>query len=160
MQRALQTAEPDLPYVDVETLADRIGTLWRSWQLGAAMFTAFGLLALIIAALGLYAVTAYSVRQRTQEIGIRIALGAQRSDVVWLAVRQALRATAIGAGAGLLAALVLSRTVHALLFEVQPADPLTLAGSIGLLLVVAAVAAFVPAHWAAQADPVEALRHE
>jgi putative ABC transport system permease protein len=160
VQRALQSAEPDLPYVHVESLADRIAPFWRSWQLGAAMFTAFGVLALVIAALGLYAVTAYGVTQRTQEIGVRMALGAQRGDVVRLAVGQALRATAIGAGAGLLAALVLSRAVRALLFQVQPADPATLAASIALLLVVAAAAAFVPARRAAQVDPMEALRCE
>jgi putative ABC transport system permease protein len=160
VQRALQTAEPDLPYVRVEPLADRIAPLWRSWQLGAGMFTAFGLLALVIAALGLYAVTAYGVSQRTQEIGVRMALGAQRGDVVRLAVRQALRASAIGAGVGLIAALLLSRAMRALLFRVQPADPAALVGSVGLLLVVAAAAAFVPARRAARVDPVEALRSE
>jgi putative ABC transport system permease protein len=160
VQRALQTAEPDLPYVRVESLADRLVPLWRSWRLGATMFTAFGLLALVIAALGLYAVTAYGVTQRTQEIGVRMALGAQRRDVVRLAVWQALRATAIGAGVGLLAALLLSRVVRALLFQVQPADPATLVASIGLLLVVATAAAFVPARRAARVDPMEALRCE
>jgi hypothetical protein len=160
VQRALQTAEPDLPYVRVESLADRLVPLWRSWRLGASMFTAFGLLALTIAALGLYAVTAYGVTQRTQEIGVRMALGAQRSDVVRLAVWQALRATATGAGAGLIAAAVLSRAVRALLFRVQPADPATLVASIALLLAVAAAAAFVPARRAAQVDPMEALRCE
>jgi len=133
---------------------------WRPWRLGAAMFTAFGLLALAIAALGLYAVTAYGVQQRTQEIGVRMALGAQGRDVVRLAVWQALRPAAIGAGAGLLAAMVLGRAVRALLFQVQPVDPATLVASIGLLLVVAAAAAFVPARRAARVDPMEALRCE
>jgi predicted permease len=160
VRRALQSAEPDLPYVRVESLVDRLVPLWRPWRLGAAMFTGFGLLALVIAALGLYAVTAYSVTQRTQEIGVRMALGAQRRDVVWLAVWQALRATAIGAGAGLLAALLLSRVVRALLFQVQPADPATFVAGIGLLLVVAVAAAFVPARRAARVDPMEALRCE
>jgi ABC-type antimicrobial peptide transport system permease subunit len=124
------------------------------------MFSAFGLLALVIAALGLYAVTAYGVTQRTQEIGVRMALGAQSGDVVRLAVGQALRATAMGAGAGLVAALLLSRAVRALLFQVQPADPATLVAGIGLLLAVAAVAAFLPARRAARVDPMEALRAE
>jgi len=160
VQRALQTAEPDLPFVRVESLADRLVPRWRPWRLGAAMFTAFGLLALAIAALGLYAVTAYGVQQRTQEIGVRMALGAQGRDVVRLAVWQALRPAAIGAGAGLLAAMVLARAVRALLFQVQPVDPATLVASIGLLLVVAAAAAFVPARRAARVDPMEALRCE
>jgi ABC-type antimicrobial peptide transport system permease subunit len=160
VHRALQTAEPDLPYVHVENLADRIAPLWRSWRLGATMFTAFGLLALTIAALGLYAVTAYGVTQRTQEIGVRMALGAQHGDVVRLAVGQALRATAIGAGIGLVAALALARAVRALLFRVQPADPATLVAGVGLLLAIAAVAAFLPARRAARVDPMEALRAE
>ncbi len=160
VQRALQTAEPDLPYVRVESLAERLVPMWRPWRLGAVMFTAFGLLALVIAALGLYAVTAYGVTQRTQEIGVRMALGAHRSDVVWLAVSQALRATALGAGAGLLAALLLARALQALLFQVQPFDPATLVVSVGLSLAVAAAAALVPARRAARVDPMEALRCE
>jgi predicted permease len=160
VQRTLQRAEADLPYVRVESLADRLVPLWRSWRLGAVMFTAFGLLALSIAALGLYAVTAYGVTQRTQEIGVRMALGARRRDVVRLVMWQALRAAAVGAGMGLLAALLLSRVIRALLFRVQPADPATLVASVGLLLVVASVAAFVPARRAARVDPMEALRCE
>jgi len=160
VQRALQVAERDLPYVSVESLVDRIAPMWRSWRLGATLCTVFGLLALAIAALGLYAVTAYGVTQRTQEIGVRMALGAQRSDVVWLAVGQALRATAIGAGAGLLAAVLLARAVRALLFQVQPVDPATLVAGIALLLVVTAAAALMPARRAAQVDPMEALRCE
>jgi predicted permease len=160
VRHALQAGEPDLPYVHVESLADRLVPLWRSWRLGAVVFSAFGLLALTIAALGLYAVTAYGVTQRTQEIGVRMAFGAQRSDVISLAVWQALRATTIGAGAGLLAAVLLARAVRALLFQVQPVDPATLVAGIGLLLVVAAAAAFMPARRAAHVDPMEALRCE
>ncbi len=160
VQRALQTAEPGLPYVHVQSLADRIAPLWRSWRLGASMFTAFGVLALTIAALGLYAVTAYGVTQRTQEIGVRMALGARRGDVVRLVVAQALRATVMGAAIGLVVALALSRAVRTLLFQVQPADPATLVVSIALLLAVAAAAAFVPARRAARVDPMEALRYE
>jgi ABC-type antimicrobial peptide transport system permease subunit len=146
--------------VRVRTLVDAIAPQWRSWQLGAAMLTAFGLLALVIASLGLYGVTAYGVAQRTQEIGVRIALGAGRRDVVGLAVAQALRATAAGAVIGIALALALGRAVASLLFGVKPADPAAVAGSIVVLLAVAALAAWLPARRAAAIDPMEALRYE
>ncbi len=160
LQHALQAAEPDLPYVHVQSLAQRIAPQWRSWRLGAAMFTAFGLLALIIAALGLYAVTAYGVAQRTQEIGVRMALGAQRGDVLRLAVAQAVGATVIGAVIGLLVALGLSRAVRALLFEVRPGDPGAVLAAVAVMLMVAAAASAIPARRAARVDPMEALRYE
>jgi putative ABC transport system permease protein len=160
VRHALQAAEPDLPYVHVESLGQRIAPQWRSWRLGATMFTAFGLLALLIAGLGLYAVTAYGVTQRTQEIGVRMALGAQQRHVVRLAVAQATRAAAAGTVTGLVAALLLSRALRALLFEVAPGDPTALVAGIALLLAVAAAAAFVPARRAAKVDPMEALRYE
>jgi putative ABC transport system permease protein len=160
VQRTLQRTEPNLPYVSVRSLAEAVAPQWRSWRLGATMFTAFGLLALVIAALGLYAVTSYGVGQRTQEIGVRIALGAQRAQVIRLVVAQSVRAAAIGAAIGLGAALVLGRAVAALLFDVKPADALSVLGAVATLLAVAAVAAWVPARRAAQIDPMEALRHE
>ena len=160
VQRALQRAEPNLPYVSVRSLAEAVAPQWRSWRLGATMFTAFGLLALAIAALGLYAVTAYGVTQRTQEIGVRIALGAQRPHVVRLVVTQAARATAIGAAVGLVIALGLGRAVVALLFDVKPVDGISVLGAVATLLAVSGVAAFFPARRAARIDPMEALRYE
>ncbi|HTT67553.1 MAG TPA: ADOP family duplicated permease [Gemmatimonadales bacterium] len=160
VQHALQVSEPDLPYVQVQTLADRIAPQWRSWQLGATMLSLFGLLALVIASLGLYGVTAYGVAQRTQEIGVRIALGAGRRDVVGLAVTQAVRATAVGAAIGMLLAFALGRAVAALLFGVKPLDPLSILGGVAVLLTVAAVAAYLPARRAAGIDPMQALRTE
>lgn len=160
VQRALQAAEPGLPYVHVESLADRVAPQWRSWRLGATMFTAFGLLALAIAGLGLYAVTAYGVSQRTREIGVRIALGAQRAHVVRLVVMQGVRAAALGAFLGMAAALGLGRAVAALLFAVKPVDGISVVAAVATLLAVSAVAAFVPARRAARIDPMEALRYE
>ena len=160
IQHALQLSEPDLPYVRVQTLTERIAPQWRSWRLGATMLSVFGLLALVIASLGLYGVTAYGVTQRTQEIGVRIALGAGRRDVVGLAVAQALRATGIGAVIGVLLALALGRAVASLLFGIKPADPAAVLGAIAVLLAVAALAAYLPARRAAGIDPMEALRYE
>ena len=157
-QHALQNAEPGLPFVRVQSLLDMVQPQWRSWQLGATMLTVFGILALVIASLGLYGVTAYGVTQRTQEIGIRIALGAQQADVVKLAVTQTLRATALGAAIGLGVALALGHTVAPLLFGVKPADPASVLAAIVLLLVVAFTAAWFPSRRAARIDPIEALR--
>lgn len=160
VQHALQMSEPDLPYVRVRSLTERIAPQWRSWRLGATMLSAFGLLALVIASLGLYGVTAYGVTQRTQEIGVRVALGAGRGDVVGLAVSQALRATGIGAVVGVALAFALGRAVSSLLFGVKPADPVAVVGAIVLLLAVAALAAYLPARRAARIDPMVALRYE
>ena len=160
VQHALQVSESDLPYVRVQSLAERIAPQWRSWRLGASMLSLFGLLALAIASLGLYGVTAYGVTQRTQEIGVRIALGAGHREVVRLAVAQAVRATAIGAAIGVLLAFALGRAVSALLFGVKPLDPLSILGGVAVLLTVAAVAAYVPARRAAAIDPMQALRTE
>jgi len=160
VQRVLQNAEAGLPYVNVDALLDRVEPQWRSWQLGATMLTVFGLLALVIASVGLYGVTAYGVTQRTQEIGVRVALGAVRGDVIRLTVAQAVRVTALGAAVGTALALALGRAVSSLLFGVKPADPAALLGAIALFLVVAAAAAFVPARRAANLDPMRALRTE
>jgi putative ABC transport system permease protein len=160
VQRALQVSEPDLPYVLAQSLTERIAPQWRSWRLGATMLTLFGLLALVIASLGLYGVTAYGVTQRTQEIGVRLALGAGRRDVVGLAVAQAVRVTAIGAAIGLGLSLALGRAVASLLFGVQPMDPFSILGGVAVLVAVAAVAAYVPARRAAAVDPMQALRTE
>jgi putative ABC transport system permease protein len=160
VQHALQRAEPDLPFVSVEPMLDRVEPQWRAWELGATMLTAFGLLALVIASLGLYGVTAYGVSQRTREIGVRIALGAEGGDVVRLAVRQSVRATAVGGLVGLLVALGLAKALSSLLFGVTPLDPVSLGGAIVVLLAVAALAAWLPARRAAQVDPMEALRAE
>ena len=160
IQHALQTAEPDLPFVSVQPMLDRVEPQWRSWQLGATMLSEFGALALAIAALGLYGVTAYGVSQRTREIGVRIALGAGGGDVVRLAVTQAIRATAVGGAIGLLVALALARALSSLLFGVKPLDPASLGEAVMVLLAVATLAAWLPARRAAAVDPMEALRTE
>ncbi len=160
LQRALQESESGLPYVRVRALAEHIAPQYRSWRLGATMFTAFGLLALVIAGLGLYGVTAYSVGQRTQEIGVRVALGAQADAVVRLMMRQGLGATMLGLVLGAAGAVVLGRAVRALLYGVSPGDPAVFAAVAAVLLGVATVAAWLPARRAALVDPMVALREE
>jgi len=160
IQRALQESESGLPYIRARSLAEHLAPAYRSWRLGATMFTAFGCLALVIAGLGLYGVTAYSVGQRTQEIGVRVALGAQAETVVRLMMRQGLASTVAGLFLGGAGAWLLGRAVRSLLFGVSPTDPAVYALVAALLLVVAAAAAWFPARRAAAVDPMVALRAE
>ena len=160
VQRALQGSDPDLPYVQVTSLEGDVAPQLRSWRMGATMFSAFGLLALAIAAVGVFGVTAYTVDQRTREIGVRIALGAQPRGVVRLVLLQGVSAAAAGAAVGLLGALALGRAVASLLYGVAPADPLVLGSVTAALLAVALLAAWLPARRAARVDPIIALQAE
>jgi putative ABC transport system permease protein len=120
----------------------------------------FSALALMLAIMGVYGVVSYAVAQRTSEIGVRIALGAQRRDVLRMVLAQGLKPVVIGSVAGLIAALALSRALSSLLYGVTPADPATLAGASLLLLAVAMAACLVPARRATKVDPLLALKHE
>jgi ABC-type antimicrobial peptide transport system permease subunit len=121
------------------------------------LFAVFGIAALLLAAIGIYGVMAYTVTQRTQEIGIRMALGAQRSDVLGLVVRQGMTLAAIGVVVGLAGAFSLTRVMAALLFNVRPDDPTTYLAISLLLIVVAFLACYLPARRAAKLDPAIAL---
>jgi predicted permease len=160
VRRRLQPLMPGIAYVTVTPLADVLGSRMQSWRLGATMFTVFGALALVLAAIGLYSVIAYNVAQRTQEMGVRIALGAEAHHVVRLVVSEGLRLALVGVVLGSVTALVVSRWVKPLLFEVSPRDPAVFAGVALALLAVATLASSVPARRAARADPIQALRTE
>jgi predicted permease len=160
LRRRLQSAAPNLPYVRVEPFREQVAPQTRSWRLGATMFGAFGVLALALAAVGLYGVLAYDVGQRTHEMGVRVALGARGRDVSRLVVADGLR-VAIGGGAiGFAIALAAGRVVEPLLFRTSPRDPRTFALAAIVVLVVALVATLVPAWRAGRVDPVVALRGE
>jgi ABC-type antimicrobial peptide transport system permease subunit len=124
------------------------------------MFVMFACIALVLSAVGLYAVTAYSVTQRTQEIGIRMALGAQAGQVWWLILRRSLIQLAVGLMIGLPGAYGVGRLLGSLLVQMSPADPITLIGIVAMLVLVSSVACYWPARRATQLDPVVALRNE
>ena len=160
IRRRLQGLMPGASYVTVTPLTEVLGGETRSWRLGATMFTVFGCLALILAGIGLYSVIAYSVAQRTHEMGVRVALGAETQDLVGLVLREGLALAAAGVGLGAIAALVVSQWVKPLLFEESARDPVVFVGVAVILIVVAALASLVPARRAGRVDPMRALRTE
>ena len=149
-----------IPITYAKTVGDHMAfALWPSWM-GAVLLGAFGMLALVLASMGVYGVMVYSVSQRTRELGIRMALGAQTSEVVNLVLRQGMSIAAIGLAIGLLAAFAATRLVGALLYGVNPSDPLVFIGVTALLAVSAFAACYFPARRAVKIDPVSALRFE
>jgi len=160
VKRALRIVEPQLPVSFVNTMETIIGDSVSSRRFAMRLLTGFALLALVLAAVGIAGVVSYSVTQRTQEIGIRLALGAQPRDVVRLILRSSLRWTLVGLVVGLVSALALGRYMETLVFEVKPTDPFVLAAVSVVLLSVALLAAYLPAREATGVDPVTALRSE
>ncbi len=160
VRSAIQETAPNLPFASVTPLADLLAPSIRPWRLGTAMFGGFALLALVLSAVGLYGVLAYIVTQRTHEMGVRVAMGAQRWDVQRLMVSQGVRVAAIGAALGALVGIVAGRVLSSLLYGVSPRDPLVLFAAVVVPIVVAAVASYLPARRASRVDPVVALRYE
>ena len=160
VRRALQREMPGSAYVVAHSMREVIGPQERSWQSGATMFVAFSALALVLAAIGLYSVIAFDVAQRTHELGVRIALGAQAGDVLRLIVGAGLRFAVAGIVVGLAITLATGRFVAPLLFGVSARDPLILSAVGGLLLGVAVAASAIPALRATRVDPNVALRVE
>ncbi|HVT40100.1 MAG TPA: ABC transporter permease [Gemmatimonadaceae bacterium] len=160
VRRRLQREMPGASYVTITPFGDIVGSQTRSWQLGATMFVVFGALALALAAIGLYSVIAYNVVQRTHEMGVRVALGAQVGDVVRLVVAEGLRVGVMGVAIGTGIALAAGRWVRPLLFEESPRDPAVFAFVAIVLLAVAVLASWIPARRAARVDPNQALRGE
>jgi ABC-type lipoprotein release transport system permease subunit len=158
VRRALQAEMPPSSYIVAQAMSDVVGPEERSWRSGATMFIAFSGLALILAAIGLYSVIAFDVAQRTHELGVRVALGAQVADVLQLIVAAGVRFATVGVIAGLSLALLASRFVAPLLFGVSARDPWILGGVGALLLGVAVVASAIPAFRATRVDPNVALR--
>ena len=160
LRRALQASDAGIPYLQVRTMASIVGEQTRSWTLGARMFDAFGALALLIAAVGLYSIVTFTIAQRRHELGVRIALGATEANLVRLTVRGAMTPTIIGLIVGLGAALLAGRFVGPMLFRVSPRDPAVLGTVSTLLLSAALAAALIPAMRVRRIDPMLTLRSD
>jgi ABC-type antimicrobial peptide transport system permease subunit len=160
IRREIQALDPALPISEIKSMEERIGdAMWRT-RVGAWLLSAFAALALLLTAVGIFGVMAQAVTQRTAEIGIRMALGAQPGDVLRIMMRRAVALTVVGLAAGIGAALWLTRVVASLLYGVQPHDPATLSIVALLLGGVALLACYVPARRATRVDAVVALRAE
>jgi predicted permease len=160
VEKTIHQLNPDLPVFDVSTLHDHVQAVSVNSRIAGTSAGTFGLLALILAAVGIYAVVAYTTRQRTREIGIRMAVGAQAQDIRRLVLGQGLQLTAAGLSLGLVLALTLARFLRSLLFGVSSADFLTLVTVVFLLCLVALAACYLPARRATKVDPIMALRRE
>jgi predicted permease len=153
-----QRAVPNLPYIRAQALSDIVAPQYDAWRMGATMFSLFGGLALLLAAIGVYGLVAYAVRGRQRELGIRLALGAPERSLVRLVVREGALLALAGLGLGLAAALGGGRAMGSVLYGVKPADPAVLIGSSVVLALAATAACVIPARRAARVDPMEALR--
>jgi putative ABC transport system permease protein len=160
VREELQKLDPELPMAGVATMDQLLADSLSRSRFTMLLLGIFSAVALILASVGIYGLIAYSVTQRTQELGIRIALGAQRRDVLRLVLAQGTRLTLLGVALGVLAALALSRLLASMLFGISVTDPLTFAGVAGLLAAVALLACFIPARRATRVDPIVALRYE
>jgi predicted permease len=160
VRRALQREMPGQAYVTVQPLEELVEEQRRSWRLGATMFAAFGALAFVVAAVGVYGVIAYDVAQRARELSVRVALGARARDVTRLVVAQGLRLAVVGVASGSVIALLGARQLQPLLFRQSATDPSVYAGVCAALLLAALAACAAPARRAARADPNAALRAE
>ena len=160
LRKSLQTQMPGAAYINVTPMEDIVGGQTQSWHLGATMFVVFGGLALVLAAIGLYSVIAYNVAQRTHELGVRRALGAQAVDVMRLVVSDGLRVALIGVTIGVVVALWAGKWAKPLLFDVSPRDPVVFGIVTVTLVIVAAAASWVPALRASKVEANVALRSE
>ena len=160
VRQTLTNIDPNLSIIEMRSLNEQVNRQFNEERLTARLTELFSLLALLLASVGLYGVTAYNVARRTGEIGIRMALGANRGDVVKMVLRGAFQQIGLGLLIGVLLVVATGRILSSKLFRVQTFDPLILAGAIFALAVCAFIAGFVPARRAATIEPVEALRME
>jgi predicted permease len=160
LRKAVQSIDPDLPLQEIRTQQEQIDASMQQERIIAALTAAFGVLALVLASVGVYGVMAYSVAQRTSEIGIRMALGARPREVLTMVLREATWIALVGIACGIGATLLSTHLVTSLLYGLHPNDPLILATSALLLALTGLVASWVPARCAAAVQPMQALRHE
>jgi len=160
VREQVQSVDPTLPVFGAQKLNDTVSAALSERRFSMEMVGLFALTALLLAALGIYGVVSYMVSERTHEIGIRLALGAQQQNILRMILRQGLGLAIAGAAVGLACALIVSHLVAGLLYGVRPTDPLTFAGVALLLVGVALLACYIPARRAIRVDPLVALRYE
>ncbi len=160
LRTAVASIDKDLPMLDIRTQNEQIEDRTKQERIFASLTSGFGLLALVLACIGIYGIMAYSVARRTNEIGIRMALGAQSLRVQHMILREASSLALIGVLAGLTVGMLLGRLIASMLYDLKSYDPLTFTGASLLLLFVALLASWIPARRAASVDPIKALRHE
>lgn len=159
-RREIRAVEPDQPIANIATMAEQLGEEMQQRRVGMILLASFAALALLLASLGIYGVLAYFVAQHTPEIGVRLALGAQRRDVLALVLKKGMTLAGAGVGIGLIAGLALTRLMQSLLYGVNASDPLTFFSIAALLGGVAFLACYLPARRATNVDPMTALRYE
>ena len=160
LRQEISAMDPDVPVTNIRTMDEILARNRWPQRVFGTMFLVFAVIAIVLAAVGLYSVTAYSVAQRTQEIGIRMALGAEGKQVRWLILRRGMIQLAVGLTLGLAAALGTGRLLQGMLVGTGPADLLTLVSISVVLVIVAVMACFWPARRATRLDPVKALRYQ
>jgi predicted permease len=160
IRAAVGAVDPSEPISQLRSMSGMVAASLGPRRFVVTMLAIFAAMALLMAVIGLYGVTSYSVAQRTQEIGIRMALGARRSEILGMVIRQGMWLTGGGALAGLAAALAFSRLLRSQLFQVSPFDPLTFGLTAVVLIAAELLACCIPAQRATRVDPMEALRHE
>jgi predicted permease len=160
IREAVRQVDDNVPIMDMSTQTDQIERRFAQERVFAKAYALFGGLAVLVASIGLFGLMSYSVTRRTNEIGIRMALGAQRQSVLQMVMRESLILVAVGIAIGVIAALASGRFVASLLFGLTPTDTTTSAVAIALMLCVSAFAGYLPARRAARVDPMTALRHE
>ncbi len=160
LRSTVTTIDPDARIDGISTMEEVVGRAFAPWRFTSIVVTAFAAIGLIFASVGIAALVAFAVSQRTGEIGVRVALGAQTRDVIVLVASEGASMTVAGLAAGVLSAWILRRSVESLLFDVKPDDPLTFVGVALLFGLVSLAAAYLPARRAARIDPASALRAE
>jgi putative ABC transport system permease protein len=156
----VRSVDPDLPLFGILTMDEQLAQQRWAFRIFGTMFAIFAIIALALSAVGLYAVTAYSVSQRTQEIGVRMALGAQAKQVLWLILRRSVVQMVIGLTLGIAGALGVSKLLSSILFQTGSRDPILLTMIVTLLIGVSTAACIWPARRATRLDPVHALRND
>jgi ABC-type antimicrobial peptide transport system permease subunit len=160
LRSAVEQVGPSLPPISIRSMSGLVSDTLETDRFIEQLSSAFGLLAILLASVGLYGVMTYIVARRTRDIGIRMALGARPANVLWQVLRESFVLVFIGIAAGVPAALAGTRLVRSMIFGLGFADPLAIVSAVVLLAVVAALASFLPAHRASRVDPMVALRYE